>query len=114
MTEQQLIDAGYKRCNHTEVSFPYADFFYQKRIRDARGIKYFIEFVHYAPMDFKNNNIAPESWTLNWNNNEPHYTFQAHKVDGSIGIYESMIDRLWLSLGCEYYELNDGSRPKSE
>jgi len=46
--DQILTNRGYKKNLNVGISFPYAECFYQKRFRDDRGIKYFIEIVYYA------------------------------------------------------------------
>jgi len=75
ITEAELVAAGYTRCSKNDHSFPYSDFFYQKKFRDAQGIKYFVELVHYSHSE----GPVTEAWSSYMNINQPHMTFQIHR-----------------------------------
>lgn len=100
--ETDLIASGYRKWPENSIVHPSADFFYQKGVRDNRGIKYFIEFVHY-PVVCK----LGEAWMVVWRSDEPNYEFRVHYADQSIWFYEDLIGSLWKSLGCSYKELNE-------
>ncbi len=103
INERVLTEAGYKK-HKSGASFPHSDFFYQKRFDGEKGIKYFIEFVHYAA-EFIGQSELREGWTLHWNNSEPWYSFEAHRVnEGNLAALELIVDRIWVGLKCEYYE----------
>lgn len=89
----------------TGISHPYSDYFYQKRFSDDIGIRYHIEFFHYAGVTFPNGEM-PESWMVEMNQNEPHMTFQLHRPE-SIEQAESAVIRFWYCMFCDYHERNE-------
>lgn len=75
MSEQELLNAGYRMHVNSGVFHEPADFFFQKRLRDEHGTRYFINFYHYpAQMGMS------ESWMCSLHQNEPHMTFEQHRV----------------------------------
>lgn len=50
MTDKVLINAGYKECE-VPVTEQYANRFFQKKIKDEKGIKYFIDVYEYEISD---------------------------------------------------------------
>ena len=50
MTEKVLINAGYKEAPVTVVE-QYANRFFQKKVKDDKGIKYFIDVYEYEISD---------------------------------------------------------------
>lgn len=108
ITNEQLDAAGYRKHNATQA-YQHSDYFYQKRFADELGIKYFIQFVHYPSHKFENGQTMPESWMMELNNNEPHYTFQWHKADSIMG-GEVLCEVFFKSMGCQYYELYENQR----
>ena len=92
---------GYRRFT-PKYTDKYNDFFYQKKFSDQKGIKYFLEFVHYPEFE-----LIPQQWMLKLTNNEPHMTFEIHKPI-SIDDAERRAELFFRTQECEYYELNYG------
>lgn len=106
--EQILLEEnGYMFYLSNKIITPYSDFSYQKEFRDNKGIKYFIDFVHYP----KIREGETESWMLDFRNNTPHYTFQQHRVElknrNDLIKLEKKCELFFKSFKCEYYELYD-------
>jgi hypothetical protein len=101
ITCAELEASGYVK--HSATMFNrYSDFFYQKKFRDDKGVKYFIEFVHY-PAGL--GHVAlPEAWMARLSNNEPHMTVEIHRPI-SIADAERRFELFFQSQQCEYYEL---------
>lgn len=102
MNEKLLIKAGYKRYPENGIVFPFSDFFYQKKFTDSWGIKYFIEFVHYPAVK---GTFVGEGWMVVFRNENPPYEFKVHRIDKEIAFYEELVETLWKTLKCDYYEL---------
>lgn len=105
ITEQQLIDAKYTRYPTEYKDF--SDYFYQKKFIDLKGIRYFVEFLHYPILlrakfrgQFANMN---ESFSMELHIEEPPSTFQLHSPI-SIQDAEEHAYRVWCVLGSIYYE----------
>jgi len=103
--QNYLKNHGYKFYPQTGVSFPYSDGFYQKKIEDDKGIKYFIEFVFYAETRYPNGAKSNFGFMANLNVNEPHQTYQIHNLNSLDKIVEAekKIELFWNILG-SYYE----------
>jgi len=100
ITTKLLAASGYRPNKMCNPSFPYSDSFWQRKLTDENGIKYFIEFVHYP----KGSGLK-EAWMMNMNINEPHCTFQIHRA-GDINKAEVMCEEVWRATGGIYYERN--------
>lgn len=104
MTEKDLIKAGYKRYSDYSGLFRYSDFFYQKKVVDKKGTKYFIEMIHYSA-HYKDS----ESWMCHLSTISPHYTFEQHHVD-DLKKCEKNCEKFFQTMGCEYYEKETKNR----
>ena len=104
--QTQLETRGYRReslSGKDKLPFPFADFCYQKCIKDKIGKKYFINFVHYAASDRLDIN---ETWMVSLDNNNPHFEFRQYEMT-NIDQAEKNCEILWQALKCEYYEKFD-------
>jgi hypothetical protein len=105
LTEQELIDKGFRKWKSNDISFPYSDFFFQKKFVDDVGVKYFVDVVHYPVKHYPNGNIANESWKIHQNINEPHMRFDQHDFESLDNALEKC-EKFFQTMGCEYYEKN--------
>ena len=105
--QNYLKENNYNFYPQTGVSFPYSDGFYQKKIEDNKGIKYFIEFVFYAETRYPNGAKANFGFMANLSIHEPHQTHQIHHLNSLDKIIEAekKIEEFWKIFG-NYYETN--------
>jgi len=99
ITEKLLKQRGYTRF-YSSIFGQFSDLQYQRRVTDKRGMKYFINLVHY-PADVRWG--IEEAWMAVMHNNQLHYTFQMHYVV-DLDEVEKKMEKFWRALGCEYYE----------
>lgn len=99
-----LESNGYKKYPATQFE-KYSDFFYQKKVCDQFGIKYFIEFVYYSAARFGDGTTLNSSFKAEITINEPHQTYSVHHLNNleKIKDAEQKIEQFWLILG-SYYE----------
>lgn len=109
ITEEALAKLGYRKYECTPPSFPHGDFFMQKRFTDDKGIKYFVEFVHYPPIAFRNGSDWGEDWMAVLHVNEPHMTFEQHRPI-SIEVAEKRVEAFFEKMCCQYYETYEEQR----
>lgn len=98
MNEQELIDKGFLKYQSNSVIFPCSDYFYQKRFSDEKGIKYFVDVVHYPKSEH-----LEESWMINMNIGEPFMVFKQYGIK-SLDIALEKCEKFFQTMGCEYYE----------
>ena len=101
ITDDILLENGYKRFNDNLYN---AQSLFQKKIKDKKGIKYFIDIYKYT---FKVKNYIPEyeirlvSETDNYAINILLYaTGNKMKIDE----IEQEVERIWSALDLNYYE----------
>lgn len=94
--------SGYKLYSNTG-SFTTSDGFYQKKIKNEVGIKYFIEFVIYS-LDGKV--IFMANLNINPTDIVEHQTYQIHRLTTLDQILqaEKNIESFWQNFG-DYYEI---------
>ncbi len=107
-TTQKLLE---KNNYHKQILnkgnglYPYASCFYQKKFNDEKGVKYFVQFVYYAPIPIYQDS---ESWMLDFVNNNPFYTFKKHRIklktEQDLINLESECELFWMTFKCAYYE----------
>ena len=102
MNEQELIDKGFRKWKSNDITFPHSDYFYQKKITDDGGVKYFVDVVHYPEMQLHYGTKLEESWMVHLNINEPQMRFDQHRV--SLEIALEKCEKFFQTMGCEYYE----------
>lgn len=106
ITEQALEAMGFKRYEHTgSVPYQYADFFYQARIVDKKGTKYFLNFWHFPRED-----QIPEGWTaesiLYTESNDPWFKMEFYVYpDTKIEHIMLDVESFWDLAPCGYYEV---------
>ncbi len=102
MTENNLISRGYVKYKNNET-YLYYDYFYQLKVKDSKGIKYFINIQHHPSI----HGLA-ESYNCELRTNEPFYIFEQPyiKLD-ELDEIEEKCEIFWQTFKCEYYELNN-------
>ena len=96
----------YKTNGKNDVTYPFSECFYQKRVTDEKGIKYHIQLICYSASPELN---LKQSWLLDFSINEPFYTFREHYVkletQEDLEKLEKKCELFWTVFKCEYYEL---------
>lgn len=103
ITDEILLENGYRKYNDTWYN---ADRLYQKRIKDKRGTKYFINFLRYNLPVFDNEpryDAILSSGTKDYD--MEIVLFNIDKM--SIEDIENKIEEMWTKLNLEYYEEGD-------
>lgn len=103
ITEEQLVEEGYKRYSHHNRQHTFSDFLYQKKFVDAtdgKSIKYWINIHHYPALTISG---QTDTWMVELSNNKPHFTFQIHRPD-DLKKVEDLCEKFFSTMGCEYYE----------
>lgn len=100
MTEQILLNNGYK-----EFEIPpfdeYVDRFFQKKIKDDKGIKYFIDVYEYEFMDSCN-----YEFRLTTNKDKFWVSARLYSIDNmTLDEIEREIENIWKKCNFNYYEL---------
>lgn len=103
---EDLLSRGYKYWkNESNRTFKETDILYQKCIKDDIGKRYYIDIWYYPNKIWPNGQITKESCQI-----EAHFydvfseSLFSIKTDQSIDAAEHLIERLWLSERCGYYE----------
>lgn len=90
---------GYVKYNQCYKVNSYSDYFYQKKISDNKGIKYFLNLLHWSNVD------RPDSWAMILQINEPFYVFEQHNIElKDLDKLEEKCSLFFKTMGCEYYE----------
>lgn len=99
--KEYLFSLGYQEFKSTFL-FRHADLFFQRRVEDDRGIKYFIDFVYYSPIEGK----VGETWTCHLTINNPHQTYEQHwlKTIEDVNRAIEKCELFFNTMDCEYYE----------
>ncbi len=107
ITREQLLEAGYKqfRVHHKE----FCKVGYQKRFDDERGKKYFITIYEYDHRDLiAMGHTCPEfSYGPDCQFETYGTTFDVKMLcddSKTVQDVEAFYERLWASMGCDYYE----------
>lgn len=101
--EEELLELGYKRYPGDQIIHPGSDFFYQKRVDDERGQKYFVNLYHYSAAHYPNGSTVPANWMAEMRTDDPFLTFQIHYAQ-SIERVEELCERFFTQMGCSYHE----------
>lgn len=103
MIEKILENSGYKRYND---NFRNAYCLYQKRIEDAKGIKYFINYYLYR--DEKDNITFEVDLQFELDDCVMNITLFNFKIEELIypvvEAIEAKVEDIWQKLGVKYYE----------
>lgn len=107
LTEQDFLDAGYKRYNQSHRS---SDYMLQKRIDDEVGKKYFINVYVYDWREYKDHpsfSFAPEVQFPGFDDDKMTVNVSFIVNDNStIKEIEKEFEGMWKYLGKPYYERN--------
>lgn len=105
MTDEVLLNSGYKEHEVDTRFKPYADKFFQKRIKDEKGTKYFIGVNKYI-IDGKDS-YEYELYT----EKDDMYAFRCliYGIQAPMTIeeIEEEIENIWKNNKFSYYERND-------
>lgn len=106
MTDKVLLNSGYKECEVDTRFKPYAEKFFQKRIKDEEGTKYFIGVNKYI-IDEK------ESYQYElYTEKDDMYAFKCliYGIQAPMTIeeIEEEIENIWKSNNFSYYERKEG------
>lgn len=110
ITYTTLEAAGYRRWNSKGLR-QYATCLWQKRFRDERGTKYFIDIYEYDNADMpwhpqKDIVYEPEVSFKLPDDQEMRVSLHARR-EGTIEEIEAFFEKMFQSMGCLHYELND-------
>lgn len=101
MTEKVLLNSDYKEFK-VPISMPYANRFFQKKIKDKKGIKYFIDVYEYEMQDSLEYEFELHSHKRNF-----WVDTTLHGIDGmTIKEIEKEIEDIWTSCKFDYYEVD--------
>ena len=102
MTDEVLLNSGYKECEVDTRFKPYAEKFFQKRIKDEEGTKYFIDVYKYIIDNQEDYEV--ELYTFK----ENVYDFKCliYSVEKPLTIeeIEEEIENIWKNNNFSYYE----------
>ena len=110
ISHDTLRAAGYRHWK-SKGARVYATSFWQKRFRDEKGTKYFIEFYEYDNSDiplhpFKDISYEPEAHLKLPEDRIMNVTLQFNEHQ-TIEEIEDFIDQVYRNMGCCHHELND-------
>ena len=106
ITEELLLENGYREFEVNKLFHPYADKFFQKRFRNEKGqTKYFISFYKYKHDDREDNyeiglQLEKDRYVMN---------IQIFAIDEKMTIeeIEREVYAIWYGLDCKYYDNGD-------
>lgn len=97
INDELLLENGYKKYDDI---FRIADYLFQKRIRDDKGTKYFIDIYKYDSEYEIVLRSEKEKYAL-------HFRMYATGNRMSLKDIEEEIETIWNELGCNYYEIGE-------
>ena len=100
ITDEILLENGYRQYSDTWYN---ADRLYQKRIKDKKGTKYFINFLSYDLPIFNNEtryDVRLSSGTKDYDMEIVLFNISSM----SLKDIENKIEEIWTKLNLEYYE----------
>lgn len=110
--EEYLIQNDWQRYFSNDINFRYSDYFYQKAIKYEKGVRYFIEIVHYS--EILKQSLPPilEAWTVYVSFAIDHRKRNDYIInhfdpssEDDINIMFGELMRVWQAIGSPYYEL---------
>lgn len=102
MTDKVLLNSGYKEYQ-VPTGEPYANRFFQKKVKDKKGIKYFIDVYEYEIMDSMN-----YEFKLVCNQDKFWVRTTLYAIDClTIEEVEAEIENIWKKCKFNYYERYD-------
>lgn len=103
MTDKVLLNAGYKECEVPVVE-QYANRYFQKKIKDEKGIKYFIDVY-----EFELNDHNDYEFILVTQKDKFWVSTKIYAIDNmDLNEIEFEIEDIWKKCNFNYYELYEG------
>ena len=109
LTREALLTAGYKLFTQKNVK-EFTNSFYQKRFDDGKGKRYFITIAEYDNRAYQDSHpMLPEfSYSPDTQFNSNGVTFNVEMfTPESVEQMEAFFERMWVQMGCDYYETGD-------
>lgn len=103
ITDKILLENGYNECEVNKLLHPYANGFFQKRIRNEKGqTRYFINFYKYIHKDKSINyeidlQFEKDKYTMNM-------ILFAIDENMTLKEIEQEVYAIWYGLDCKYYD----------
>ena len=104
ITDELLLENGYKEYQPDRIFHPYANRFFQKRFKNEKGqTKYFITIYKYEDLDSKT-----QSYNVDLQFEKDTYTMNillfAINDKMTIEEIEAEVYKIWWELDCKYYD----------
>ena len=112
ITKPELEQAGYKRWVNPPARESWDAWFWQKIVKDQRGIRYFIDIHEYNWRQFPQHpgpEISYEPRVILYGQDGEcvmHVTVCNTSATSSLASLETYLEQVWLKLECGYYELH--------
>lgn len=106
MTTETLIENGYKKHEVPYLN-EYAKEFYQKKIKDEKGTKYFIDVYIYEYEPFLTNNVHFEFILTTTKEDSYALKIQVYAISDTMRLedIENKLEEMWVNGNFDYYEL---------
>ena len=102
MTDKVLFNGGYKEYD-VPAGEPYANRFYQKKVKDKKGIKYYIDVYEYEIMDSNS-----YEFKLVCDQDKFWVRTTLYAIDNlTLEEIEAEIEKIWKQCKFNYYERYD-------
>lgn len=104
ITDELLLENGYKEYGPNRFVYPYSNRFFQKSCKNEKGqTKYFINFVEYG-----GNEKNPITYEIDLQFEKENYTINitifALSPQMTLEEIEAEVYKIWWELDCKYYE----------
>ena len=100
MTDKVLLDSGYREYP-LPIGGEYANRFFQKKIKDEKGIKYYIDVFEYELQNEYNYEFILYTSTDKFYVKSLLYGFESLTIEE----IESEIEKIWAKCNFNYYEM---------
>ena len=102
MINDNLLEKnGYTKYNDNVYN---SETLYQKKVKDKKGTKYFVDFYKYVFTVFNNEPIYEVRLHINKDNYSLNILLYTISKDMSLEEIEKEVDKIWHDLGGDYYE----------
>ena len=100
VNKEKLLKNGYTKYNQPEDE----PTLYQKKVKDKKGIKYFINCYHYI---YPKSSPVKDAWEFKLQTDTALGTVNItlFNTKCTIKIMEEFMERTWMNYGLNYYEL---------
>lgn len=106
LTRETLLAAGYRPFKQKNIR-EFTDQFYQKRFDDYKGKRYFITIGEYDNRKYHDRmpTLPDFSYSPDTQFNSNGVTFEIEMLTPeSVEQMEAFFERMWVQMGCDYYE----------